>query len=314
MHWTPRGRSNARSCRPRKKKPMKRLLQCSLWLLLILTLKADQEWIIYNANLRIPWANNPAYTRTEFDWWIGPNDGQPSDLYLNGVYQGSEYGTNTLRIDLAWAIHPQGVTIGIVDVNSAHGQRVKAVAEKVTRNQAFLSNSLRLYPDDIASGISNFAAMRFPIIVVTTGFSSPHAGLSNACRFAELRNALVFCAVPNTGANIDVTPDYPGSWAGQMVNIVPVTSTDRTGNLYGPGAAATGSLVIGAPGRNIICDTNYTSGTSMAAPIAAGCMAILIQYKRGRSAEIYRNALWSTSEPATGVRRINAKRLLETEP
>jgi len=287
---------------------MKRL---SILLLLLASqpLKADSEWLGYDANRRVPWANNPAYTRDESDWFIS-NEQNETRLYFNGIYQGSEYGDSDIGLAEAWKIHPQGVTIGIVDVNSEHGQRVAAVAGKVSRNSVFLSNLARLYPDDIAAGISNFVAMRFPVIVVTTGFNFAHSGLSNACRFAESRNVLVFCAVPNAAVDIDVTHDYPSSWANEMDSIVPVTATDRMGNLYGPGAAAWGNYVIGAPGRNIVCDTNYTSGTSVATPIAAGVTAILMQHKRGRTAAQYRAALWSTAIPAAGISRFDALKLL----
>lgn len=288
----------------------KRLL---LLLLLIAQVSwGDEEWIPYNENLRIPWANDSSYTRCEYDWWI-LNTGEPSDLYLNGIYQGSEYGTNSLRLDLAWLIHPQGVPVGVVDVNSSHGQRVSAVVAKVTRNQVFLSNSIRLYPEDIAAGISNFVALQFKVVVVTTGFNFAHEGLSNACRYAESKRALIFCAVPNLDVSIDLVPDYPSSWANSIASIVPITSTDRNGNLYGPGASAYGTNVTGAPGRNIISgDLNvYASGSSSATPIAAGCAAIMMQYSRGKTSDKYRNAIWVTRTPAMGIFRIDPVRMLQ---
>lgn len=280
--------------------------------LLALSARADREWRFHNPNHRIPWANGGGYERCEYDWWI-QNTGEPTDLYLNGLYQGSEYGTNDIGLAEAWAIHPQGVCIGVVDANTPHGLRVKAVAEMVSRNTVLMANLNRLYPDDIAAGISNFTSIQLKIIVVTTGFNFAHAGLSNACRYAESRNALVFCAVPNSGVSIDLLPDYPSSWASEISSIVPITSTDRNGDLYGPNAAAWGDNVTGAPGRNIICgDTEtYTSGTSLATPIAAGCVAILMQYRRGFTASVYRHALWSSAVPAMGIRRIDAVKLLE---
>jgi len=271
-------------------------------------LMAESDWLVYDQYRRVPFVNDPAYTRCEFDWWIR-NTFEPSSLYLNGFYHSSEYGTNDINLDQAWQIHPQGITIGVIDLNNAHGQRVKALAGKVSRNQVFLSNSIRLYPEDVAAAITNFVAMGFKLVVVTTG-TGPHLSVSNACRFAEIRNALIFCAVPNAGVNIDETPDYPSSWAGQITSIVPITATDRYGNLYGPGAAGWGQLVVGAPGRNIIANDLYTSGTSSATPIAAGCMSILMQYRRGWTAAAYRNALWSTSVQAEGTKRIDALRLV----
>jgi len=287
---------------------MKRL---SILLLLLASqpLKADSEWLGYDANRRVPWANNTAYTRDESDWWIS-NEQSETRLYFNGIYQGSEYGDSDIGLAEAWKVHPQGYPIAVVDGNTPHGQRVASVAAKVTRNQVFLSNLTRLYPSDIASGISNFVRIGFKVLVVTVGFNAPDVALSNSLRYAEARNALVFCAVPNAAVDIDVVHDYPSSWAAEMDSIVPVTATDRMGNLYGPGAAAWGQFVVGAPGRNIICATNYTSGTSVATPIAAGVTAILMQHKRGRTAAQYRAAIWSTAIPAEGISRIDAEKLL----
>lgn len=289
-----------------------RKLPTLLLCLLAWSAKADREWLGYDENRRVPFANGGGWSRCDYDWWI-QNTGQSSDLYLNGVYQGSEYGESDIRLAEAWRIHPQGVAIGVVDMNNLHGQRVKAVAEVVTRNTVLISKLLRLYPDDIALGISNFVAIQFKVIVVTVGFNLAHNGLSNACRYAESRGALIFCAVPNVGVSIDSVPDYPSSWASEISSIVPITSTDRNGDLYGPNAAAWGDNVIGAPGRNILAGSTgvYTSGTSMATPIAAGCVAILMQYKRGHHGSVYRQSLWSSAIPAEGVRRIDAVSLME---
>lgn len=272
----------------------------------------ESEWLEYDPYRRVPWADNPAYERCDYDWWIN-NTGESSDLFYYGLFYGSEFGTNSIRVDLAWAIHPQGVSIGVVDINNAHGQRVSAIAGKVSRNTVCISNNIRLYPEDVAASISNFVSLQFKVIVVTTGFNYAHAGLSNACRFAEFRRALIFCAVPNAEVNIDVTPDYPSSWAAEITSIVPITPTDRHGNLYGPGAAASGTNVTGCPGRNIINEVawTYSSGSSVATPIAAGCGAILMQYRRGRPSVEYRNALWNTSAPAGGISRIDPVRLLQ---
>lgn len=278
--------------------------------LFLVTVKADNEWQRYNPDKRWPWALGDSFTRDEYHWFI-QNTGQESRLFQNGVFVGSESGTNDIGIPSVWAIWPTGVPVGVVDLNSAHAGRVAYLAKLITRNQVLRYNVPRLQPENLASGISNFASWNVKVIVITEGFGSPDERLSNACRYAEVRGSFVFCAAPNSEVNIDAIPDYPSSWASEIVSVVPITATDRNGNLYGPGAAAFGSNVIGAPGRNILCETNYTSGTSAATPIAAGCMAILMQYKRLRSLSEYRQALWDTSDEAIGVRRINPKAMME---
>lgn len=298
---------------------MKRLLLSLLFLILALPAKAEPNWLTYDANRRIPFLSNSSYTRAEFDWWI-LNTGETSDLYLNGVYQSSEHGTNDIGLIDAWAVHYGGGAISVIDPMSSHALRIKEIAAKVSGAETRIYNvPTLLQPGVIAAAISNRVSVTYPIIVITTGFSYPDESLSNACRYAESRGAFIVCPVPNKGLNIDVTPDYPASWARWITSIVPVTSTDRSGNLYGPNAAAYGEYVIGAPGRNIVASgmngvVTYSSGTSYAAPIVAGCLSLLRERYPGQTLEVYRNALWSRSDPATGTRRINAAALLATPP
>jgi subtilisin family serine protease len=201
----------------------------------------------------------------------------------------------------------------VVDVNNLHGNRVKETARLVADAEAELSNSLRLYPDDVASAVSNFVSTGYRIIVVTTG-TSPHTGVSNALRYAESSNALVFCAVPNAEVNIDVTPDYPSSWAHEISSIIPVTNTDRNGNLYNPGASAYGTNTLGAPGRRIVCDPGtglvQWSGTSAATPMAAGVGSLLIKRFASQTSAAYRQALMASAHTITGTRRIDSIRAL----
>jgi len=55
----------------------------------------------------VPFFDNPAYTRDEptNPAWFVSNNGQPSKLYYNGVYQSHETGTNDLGLIQAWSIH-----------------------------------------------------------------------------------------------------------------------------------------------------------------------------------------------------------------
>lgn len=286
-------------------------------LLLALTLQvslAEPAWLTYNQATRVPFLTDNRFTRDDYHWWI-LNTGEGSSLYYNGVYQSTEYGTNDIGLIDAWEVHYGGGSIAVIDVVSAHAYRIKQIAALISGAETRIHGiSTLLNPAAVSAGISNRVATGYKIIVITTGFGYPDAGMSNACRYAEASGAFLFCPVPNVGVSIDDVPDYPSSWARWITSIVPVTSTDRNGNLYGPNAAAWGEYVIGAPGRNIVSWGTYSSGTSYAAPIVAGCMSLLVEHYPGQTLEVYRNALWTKSDSAIGVRRINAALLLSTAP
>lgn len=284
---------------------MRNLSLCPLLFLSLLPLSAA-EYLSYDPDRRVPFLSDAAYARCDYHWFIH-NTGQPSDLYLNGVWQSSENGTNDVRLAEAWAFQSAGASVGVVDINNAHGQRVLDVASATSQTPANLSGSIRLFPEDVAVAISNFVAAGKRVIVVTTGANN--VAVSNACRFAEMSNVMVVCSVPNSGVNIDVSPDYPASWASLLTAIVPVTSTDRNGNLYGPNAAW-GTNTIGGPGRNIVANGTYSSGTSYAAPIVAGCLSLLVERFPHQTSAAYRQALMESSHVLPLTRRIDAVALL----
>ena len=262
-----------------------------LLLLLILTLPA---------RALVPFFSNPAYTRdepTDPPWFV-ENNGEPSRLYYNGVYQSQETGGDDLNLYSAWAIQPAGAKVGVVD-QTAHGDRVAALVGTVSpQSEVFRHELLRWNAPDIAAGIQASVASGCRVVVVTTGFSAWDDGLSNACKTAEQAGVVICYAVPNVDQDLEGLPlDYPYVWSHEMGNIIGATSTDRDGSHYSP--SATGTNCIAAPGRNIVAAGTYSSGTSWSAPILAGCVALLVERYPDQPVENYRSVLRATSTPVS---------------
>ena len=145
------------------------------------------------------------------------------------------------------------------------------------------------------------------MVTVTTGFSTPDVGLSNAFLYALSSNLVVCYSVPDVDGNLDSTlTDYPYAW--NFSNVLPVSSTDRKAGQHSS-PSATGTNCVAAPGRNIVAAVTYSSGTSWSCPIVAGLMALLIQRFPNQTAAAYVSDFQNTKNPFTlevnGVTALN---------
>lgn len=244
----------------------------------------------------VPFLSDPTYERDEpvNPPWFVHNNGQPSHLYHNGVYVSQESGNDDLGLLDAWASQPEGARVGLIDL-ADHGIRVRALVHTVSPASVIdFIEQTRIYPEQLADGIITAASLGDRVVVITAGSAVPNESLSNACRYAEAQNILICCAVPNTEGNLDTSlSDYPYRYSWEMTNILGVNCTDRSGLHFNP--SATGTNVLGAPGRNIVAAGTYSSGTSWATPILAGCAALLIQRYPGQPVENYIAVLKATA-------------------
>lgn len=249
----------------------------------------------------VPFASDANYQRNEPinpPWWVA-NNGQPSQLYYGTEPLSQETGTNDLGLLQAWAIQPTGSKIGIVDM-TAHGDFVQAVARfAAPSSPIYRCEIYREYPDEVARGVRDCVDNGCQVITVTVGWPSPDEVMSNACVYAASRGVVIVCSTPNQDGDLDNgTVDYPYEW--RMANVVGASSTERNGLHYSP--SATGTNAIGAPGRNIVGNGVYSSGTSYAAPILAGCISLLMQRYPGQPPQTYIQALKNTAQgPARRV-------------
>ncbi len=121
----------------------------------------------------------------------------------------------------------------------------------------------------------------------------------NNCRSAGI---IVVAAVGNSSANADATPYYPACF--NLDNIVSVAATTRFDTLAGFSNYGATNVDLAAPGTEIYStvnwsDTDYSSdtGTSYAAPVVAGALALM-------------RARW----PAHSYRQLIDRLLLATDP
>lgn len=179
-----------------------------------------------------------------------------------------------MGLALVWMIQPRadGVKVGVVSLGTA-GDRVQALPGLIAPGcEIYRVHVGRWYPDVMAVGLLECVTNGCSVIAMDSGWSLPDATLSNACWVLGQSNVILCCSAPNAAFSLDTGMiDYPHHWRFPTVQVV--TSVDRTGGLYP--VAAWGSDVVACPGRNIVAAGTYSSGTSYAAPICAGVVALM---------------------------------------
>lgn len=130
---------------------------------------------------------------------------------------------------------------------------------------------------DAAEGIEYAVRKGAKVINASFGSSEDSQALEDAVEYAKEEGVLIVTAAGNDGDDIDSSPVYPGSYSdGNILNIAATTSSDRLASWSNYGD---GSVDVGAPGENIASTAPggymIMSGTSMAAPYAAGMAAML---------------------------------------
>ncbi len=299
--------TNSQSPRKNSARPLW-LLAIGYWLLLCsrpLWLLAIGYWLLLGSAGSVPYFNDPGYARDEPTWptWFMANSGYPSKLYLHGVYQSQETGTNDLDMATAWGIRLTGVKVGVL-YDHAHGNRVAGCVLAVSPFSEIYNSTLpRWYAANVAEGISDCFAHGCKVIVVPGGYGEASDALKAVL---ETNDCVVLFAAPLTG-NLDTGPaNYPYHW--NRPNVLVVNATDRNGQWW---PSAIGTNCVAAPGRNIVAAGTYSSGTSYSAPIAAGVAALVWARHPGWTASEVVAAICQTATPAGLVRRINPVAALE---
>jgi subtilisin family serine protease len=117
--------------------------------------------------------------------------------------------------------------------------------------------------------------------------------LEDAVRYARAHGVLIVVAVGNDGADLTSSPTYPAAYGED--NVLGIAATTSDGGLssvsdYGPGAD------VSAPGEQILSTAlgggyEWRTGTSMAAPEAAGALVLLAAARPDLDGNRLRDAL-----------------------
>jgi subtilisin family serine protease len=207
-----------------------------------------------------------------------PNNGKDDDK--NG-YVDDTYGLNTINgkgsgeDDNGHGTHVSGIVAGrgnndVGVSGTCWSSKLLAVKFMNSRGRGSTSNAIE--------GIEYAVKQGFKIINCSFGSSSSSSSLHDAVDYAQDHNALVVVAAGNDSENIDKHPLYPASYTdSNILAVAASTSDDTLADFSNFGSTA---VDVAAPGDSI--HSTYLgggyktlSGTSMAAPYAAGVAALL---------------------------------------
>lgn len=137
----------------------------------------------------------------------------------------------------------------------------------------------------VAEAIRYAADHGCDLITMSLGSVNPSSEIHNAILYANTKNVIIFCAAGNSGEKSPIM--FPARY-NETISIGSINE-----NLQRSSFSCSGyELDFLCPGQNIfscVPDNSYAimSGTSMSAPFAVGCAALLLSYCRSRNLQQY---------------------------
>lgn len=167
------------------------------------------------------------------------------------------------------------------------------------------------FMDRGAGGYSSMAAAAIhyavnhgaDVINASWGGYGQSTAIRNAIAYAQSRGVMFVAAAGNQGNNNDGSGMYPASYT--LDNIISVAASDRRDRLASFSNYGATTVDLAAPGVSIVStvpggDWSYMDGTSMASPMVAGVVALLVSAAPNAALTELRAALLNSTEPLAG--------------
>ena len=118
------------------------------------------------------------------------------------------------------------------------------------------------------------------VINASWGGTGTDPTIAAAIQYADQNGVIIVAAAGNDGANDDTTFFAPASYSAQYPNVIAVAAIGSNGSLASWSDYGTGTVQLAAPGVNVYSlnsSGGYStmSGTSMAAPLVTGTVALV---------------------------------------
>jgi thermitase len=213
-----------------------------------------------------------------------PNNGKDDDK--NG-YVDDTYGYNAIKgkgsgeDDNGHGTHVAGIVAA--RGNNANGNAGVCWSAKLGAVK-FMNAKGKGSTSDAIEGIEYAVKAGYKVINCSFGSSSKSSALHDAVDYAQSKNALLVVAAGNDSQNIDKHPLYPASYGdSNILAVAASTSSDTLASFSNYGAEG---VDVAAPGDDVFSTYlgggyRTLSGTSMAAPYAAGVAALLRKQESG---------------------------------
>jgi subtilisin family serine protease len=153
----------------------------------------------------------------------------------------------------------------------------------------------------LAAGIRYAVDEGAKIINASINGDTSTSTLQDAVRYAQDHGVTLVASAGNNGRNLDVLPSFPASYSDPA--LLSVTATDQVGGLWSLANRGLRSVDLAAPGELILSTgrgSRYEtrSGTSMAAPMVAGALALLASARPDLPQDQLRDAILATTTRA----------------